>query len=217
MKVAYGRRRIDFKVLEADPDFKRLAEPIIALGAGLPEKGVAFAFQNWSEFVKFTKGTQAAEKIANIDERRRKLRKRNAEDTIGIAERLKRKADRIDSELHDLAKRTGLAWGSKQLFLRATTKADPLEGSIFDPSILFAGFGFTGNALTVAYPGLPDLNWFPGMNNNVSSVQIVGVVGLFSNTWFRGASRVLFGLPFFQIADLRTIFFDNVTSSVLVD
>jgi hypothetical protein len=217
MKVVYGRKRIDYKALEADPDFKRLAEPVIALGAGLPEKNVAFVFGDWKEFLRFAARTQAAEQIAGMDERRRKLRKRSGEDTTAIAARLKRRAERIESELRELAEQTRLAWGSKELFIRATTKADPLEGPIFDPSMLFAGLGFTGNALGVTYPGLPDLSWFPGMNNAVSSVQIVGIVALFNNTWFRGASRLLFGFPFFQIPNLGVIGFNNFTSSVLVD
>src|SRR5262245_20969958 len=217
MKVVYGRKRVDFKMLEVDPDFARLPEPVIALGSGLPEKNVAFAFRDWRELVKFAAKTQAAERIASMDERRRKLRKRSGEDTTSLAARLKLKAERIESDMRDLAERTQLAWGSKELFLRATTKADPLEGPIFDPSMLFTGVGFTGSALGVVYPGLPDLSWFPGMNNAVSSVQIVGVVGLFNNTWFGGISRVLVGIPFFQLANLGIIGFNNLTSSVLVD
>ena len=217
MRVVYGRKRLDFKALGSDPDFNRLAEPVVALGNGLPEKGVAFAFRDWKDFAKFAARTHAADKIASMDERRLKLRKRSSDDTTAIAARLKHKTQRIESELRDLSQRAGLPWGSKELFMRATTKADPLEGPIFDPSMLFAGFGFTGNALGVAYPGLPDLNWFPGMNNAVSSVQIIGIVALFNNTWFRGASRLLFGFPFFQIPNLGAIGFNNVTSSVLVD
>ena len=75
--------------------------------------------------------------------------------------------------MRELATRTGLAWGSKELFLRATAKADPLEGEVFDPAMLFTGAGFTGNALGVAYPGVPNLGWFFGMNNAVSSVQVL--------------------------------------------
>ena len=138
-------------------------------------------------------------------------------DTTATAARLIRKAERIETELRELSTRTGLAFGSKELFLRATTKADPLEGPIFDPSMLFAGVGFTGNALAVPYPGFPDLSWFPGMNNAVSAVQIVGLVALYNTTWFRGASRIIFGLPFFQIPNLAAIGFNNVASSVLVD
>lgn len=217
MKVVYGRKRLEFADLEADPDFKRLAEPVVALGSGLPEKGVAFAFPDWKEFVKFAARTEAAEKVTSMDERRRKLRRRSGGDTTAIAARLKRKTEQIETELRELATRTGLALGSKELFLRATTKADPLEGPIFDPSMLFAGVGFTGNALAVSYPGLPDLGWFPGMNNAVSTVQVVGLVALYNTTWFRGASRFLFGLPFFQIPNLAAIGFNNVASSVLVD
>lgn len=217
MKVVYGRKRVDFATLEADSDFKKLAEPVVALGSGLPEKGVAFAFRDWKELAKFAARTPAADKIAAMDERRRKLRKRSGEDTTALAARLKRKTERIEAELRELAQRTGLPYGSKELFLRATTKADPLEGPIFDPSMLFINPGFTGSAVGVAYPGLPDLSWFPGMNNAVSSAQIVGIVALFSNTWFRGATRLLVGLPYFQIANLGAIGFNNVTSSVLVD
>lgn len=47
MKVIYGRRRVELAALEADADFGRLKEPVIALGTGLPEKGVAFAFPDW--------------------------------------------------------------------------------------------------------------------------------------------------------------------------
>lgn len=217
MKVIYGRRRVELATLEADADFGRLKEPVIALGTGLPEKGVAFAFPDWKTFIKFAARTPAGEKIAKMDERRRNLRKRREEDTTAIAARLKRKIERIDADMRELATRSGLALDSKELFLRATIKADPLEGPIFDPSMLFAGVGFTGSALGVIYPGLPDLSLFPGMNNAVSSVRVVGIIGLYNATWFRGASRVLFGLPFFQIPNLAAIGFNNVTSSVLVD
>jgi len=214
MKVVFGRKRIELAALETDPDFTALPEPVVALGSGLPEKALAFAFRDWKEFIKFAAKTEAAEKIAGMDERRRKLRKRSGEDTRGLAERLKRRAERIQSELHELAGRTGLAFDSKELFLRATSKADPLEGPIFDPSMLFTGLGFTGPALPVAYPGVPDLGWF-GMNNTVSSVRVVGVLGLFNLTWWGGASRVIFGLPFSQVANLGA--FNNIASSALVD
>ena len=214
MKVVYGRRRVEFAALEADPDFGRLKEPVLAIGTELPEKGVAFAFPDWKAFVKFAARTQAGEKIAKMDERRRKLRNRRLEDATAIAGQLKRKTERIDADLRELAMRTGLAVNSKELFLRATIKADLLEGPIFDPSMIFAGVGFTGNALGVTYPGLPDLSWFPGMNNAVSSVRVVGILGLYNVTWFRGASRVFFGLPFFQIPNLAAIGFNNVTSEL---
>jgi hypothetical protein len=214
MKVVYGRKRIELAALEADPEFQALPEPVVALGSGLPEKGLAFAFRDWKELVKFAQRTEAGEKIASMDERRRKLRRRSREDTTALAERLKRRTARIEGELRELAARTGLAIDSKELFLRATTKADPLEGPIFDPAMLFTGLGFTGPALPVAYPGFPNLGWL-GFNNLVSSVRVVGLLALFNLTWFGGASRVIVGLPFGNVANLGA--FNNIASSCLVD
>lgn len=214
MKVVYGRKRIELTALEADPDFAALPESVVALGSGLPEKGFAFAFRDWNEFVKFSAKTDAAEKVASMDERRRKMRKRSGEDTTGLAERLKRRTERIQFDLRELAERTGLAPDSKELFLRATSKADPIEGPIFDPAMLFTGLGFTGPALPVSYPGIPDLGWF-NMSNVVSSVRVVGILGLFSRIGWRGASRLILGLPYAQVANLGA--FNNIASSVLVD
>ena len=121
MKVIYGRRRVELATLEADADFGRLKEPVIALGTGLPEKGVAFAFPDWKTFVKFAARTPAGEKIAKMDERRRNLRKRREEDTTAIAAQLKRKTERIDADLRELATRSGLALDSKPNFLLGNT------------------------------------------------------------------------------------------------
>ena len=217
MKVLFGKKKYDFAELESDAAFARLVEPVVAVGSGLPESNVAFAFRNWADFLTFAKRTKAAEQIASADERRRKLARRSNQDLTAIESRQKIVAERIEADLRELANRTGLPWGSKELFLRATTKAHPLEGRIFDPSMLFTGANFTGNALGVVYPGMPNLGWFPGMNNAVTSVQVVGLVMLFRLTGFRGASRVLVGAPYFQISNLGTIGFNNLTSSVLVD
>ena len=53
MKVVYGRRRVEFAALEADPDFRRLKEPVLAIGTGLPEKGVAFTGTNNASYLNF--------------------------------------------------------------------------------------------------------------------------------------------------------------------
>ena len=160
MKVIFGRRRFDFATLEADTDFQRLREPVVMVGNGLPERGIAFAFRDWKELLKFSVRTNIADKIAAIDERRRKLSRRSGEDMTDIAQRQKRKAARIEVDLRELAERTGASLNSKELLLKATTEADPLEGAIFDPGMLFMGIGFAGLKLPVFYPGIPDLGWF---------------------------------------------------------
>ena len=60
MKVVFNKKRIYFTALDADADFKQLAEPVVALGPGLPESGVAFAFRDWKEFVTFAKRTKSS-------------------------------------------------------------------------------------------------------------------------------------------------------------
>jgi hypothetical protein len=216
MKVVFGRKRIEFATLEADADFQRLPEPAVMVGTGLPERGVAFAFRDWKELLKFSARTKAADKIAAIDERRRKLSRRNGEDMTGIAERHRRKAARIEAELRELAARTGLALDSKELLLKATTEADPLEGAIFDPAVLFMGIGFIGLKLYVYYPGIPDLGWF-NFNDRVSAVKVVGIVVLYRDTFFRGPSRIFVGIPYFEIPNLLAVGFNNTASSVQVD
>jgi hypothetical protein len=91
----------------------------VALGSGLPEEGLNFAFRDWTEFVKFAAKTEAAEKIASMDER--KVRKRSGEYTTGFV-RLKRRTGRFQSELRELAGRTGLAFDSKELLKRSEVR-----------------------------------------------------------------------------------------------
>ena len=216
MKILFGRKRFDYAMLEADADFRRLKEPVVMLGSGLPERGVAFAFRDWKELLKFAARTKVADKIAAIDESRRKLSRRKDEDMTLISERHKRKVARIQADLSELAERTGLPPNSKELLLRATIQADPLEGAIFDPAMLFMGIGFGGLSLPVFYPGIPDLGWF-NFNDRVSAVKVVGIVALYRDTFFRGPSRIFVGAPYFQIPNLLSVGFNNTASSVLVD
>src|SRR5262245_19278184 len=112
MKVVFGRKRIDFATLEADADFQRLREPVVMVGTGLPERGAAFAFRDWKVLLKFSQRTKAADKVAAIDERRRKLSRRSGEDMTAISERHRRKVARIEADLREFAERTGLALDS---------------------------------------------------------------------------------------------------------
>jgi hypothetical protein len=219
MKVIVGKKRLAFPSLETE--FRALPDPVVALGSGMPEPNLAFAFPNWSAFLKFMKRRPGGDLIAVLDERRRKLRKRQGEDMTAIAARQAELLRQAEAGMRDLAKRTGLALNSKELFLRATVKADPLEGPVFDPAVVFQAAGFGGQAFFIGYPGAPDFSWMPGLNNNVSSVRGIGALALFSRTWFNGPSRVFLGNPlrlgFYQNAALAGIGFNNVASSALID
>ena len=122
-------------------------------------------------------------------------------------------AERIEEDLRQLAKETGLKYGSKELFLRATRDSRILEGQVFDPALLYTGANFVGNSLGAAMP-LPDLTWWPGMNNSITSVQMLGACILYRGTYFRGSSLWLLGVPYFQVASLAGTSFNNAASSV---
>ena len=217
MDIVLGSRRVRFAELETDPDFRRFPDSVIALGEELPEPGAAFAFQDWAAFKRFVKGTPIAESIAGLDERRRKTLERGDQNVEAAIARRRLVAERIDSDLRELSERTGFPWGSKELFIQATGEADPIEGSIFDPAMLYTSANFTGSALAVvASLGAPDLGWFPGMDNAVTSIQVSGVLALYSRRWYGGSSRVFVGLPYFQVANLGSIGFNNIASSALL-
>ena len=187
----------------------------------MPEPNFAFGFPNWKALLKFTTRRAGGDLIALLDERRRKLRRRQNEDMTAIVARQALLLNRAEADMRELAQRTGLALDSKELFLRATVKADPLEGPVFDPAVLFQTPGFGGQRFLIGYPGAPDFSWTPGLNDNVSSVRGIGALALFSRTWFNGASRVFLGNParlgFYQNAALAGVAFDNVASSALID
>jgi hypothetical protein len=213
MKFRLGRKLVDLKTLQAE--LNERPEHVVAFGSGMPDSKVGFGFSEWSELIRFMKRSPHAEAIINLDERRRKLRSREGEDIRAVKARLALKSKRIAADMQELSKRTGLPLYSKELFSRATIKADPLEGSIFDPAIVFTGTGFNGQGFFVGYPGTPDFSWFNGPNNNISSLRGFGALALFSGTWYQGASRLFLGA--FSNANLAGIGFNNVASSALVD
>lgn len=207
--------------LSALRSFTRLKEPVLALGPGLPDRNVAYAFKNMAAlyaaaprmklgpvFEKLKKGVAEARKASKGDLRALKARQ------IALAQRIKK-------DYEDLAARTGLPLDSEQLFLRATTKAPVLEGPVFDPACVYTGAGFTGSFMCVGVP-LANLTWFPGFNNTITSVRAAGVCVLYSGTWFRGSALVLVGLPLIALTNLALVTptvgalanFNNVTSSV---
>ena len=218
MKVLVGRKRVDFKTLDVE---LQGPGPVVALGPGMPEPDLAFAFPDWAALVKFARRRPMSDVIARLDERRRKLPRRQDEDLTAVIARQRLLLKRAHADMQELAGRTGLALSSKALFLRATVKADPLEGPVFDPATLHTGTSFSGQGYFVGYPGSPDFRWHAGLNNAVSSVRGFGALALFNRTWFEGASRIFLGNPgqlgYFQNTNLASVGVNNRASSALID
>lgn len=212
MKYSFNGKLYDKKDLG---ELNKSQEPIFVVGSGLPDQKVIYAFKNETDLYAWARDLPVADNFERMREGLKKARALKDEDNTAIFERQALLAKRIEEDLGELSKRTGLPANSKQLFLRATEKAGILEGRIFDPAMLFSGTNFSGNAVGLTVPS-PNLANFPGMNNTVSSVQVIGICRLFAGTFFNGASTLLLGAPYFQISNLTTIAFNNITSSAFI-
>jgi hypothetical protein len=207
--------------LSASKRFARLKEPVIALGPGLPERNVAYVFEKMQALYAAAPRMKLGHVFDKLKKGVAEARKAKKGDLTALKARQVALARRIKKDYEELAARTGLDLDSAQLFLRATTKAPVLEGSVFDPACVYTLAGFNGSYMCVGVP-LPDLTWFPGFNNNISSVRAAGACILYSGTWFGGAALVLVGLPVIGIANLALVApttgafanFNNITSSV---
>ncbi len=203
--------RFLLKGKEVDAENARNYE-IIATG-DVTEADTAYVFESQEAFNDWVKGTQYADRCARLQQLTGEARKQQGRDVSEARKRQKKTADRIKQDLEELSARTGLAYGSKELFLRATTESDLLEGPLFDPTILYDGINASGQSF-ISWGGFfPDLGWH-NFDNRASSVQMVfDLATLYDLPWFQGVTTWLFGLlPFYQL-NLSSLNFDNRTSS----
>lgn len=214
MQFLFNDKFYDQKGLENNSDYKTAKEPILATGPGLPDEEVVYVFTTRVAFDAWTKNLRLADAFDKMREDIGEARSFKGKDNTAVFKRQVTLAKRIQEDLEELSKRTGLPANSKELFLRATTQAGILEGRIFDPVMLYTVAGFTGNAVGLAVP-IPDLRIFSGgFNNNVSSIQVLGICILYAGLFFGGASLFLVGAPYIEITNLGTLGFNNIASSV---
>jgi len=215
MNIHFDKKTYTPDDLQAVTEFSQAPDSVIAHGPGLSKDHEAFAFASESEF----RGWIAKQPIGNqLNETFNKLATARSDSSGDLAEVKRRqlaKTQRVEEDLRALAQGTGLKYGSKELFLRATRDSKILEGPVFDPASLYTGANFSGNSIGAAAP-LPDLSWWPTMNNSITSVQVLGVCVLYTLRFFQGSSLWLVGAPYMQIANLAGTGFNNAVSSVYV-
>jgi hypothetical protein len=215
MKIHFGKETYTIDALKAIPEFAKADNSVIAHGPGLSKKKEAFAFTSERGFRDWLGKQPIGKQLEGLFKQLAKARKEATGDLALLKKRQLAKTERVEQDLRQLAEETGLEYGSKELFLRATRDSKILEGPIFDPAMLYTGANFTGNSIGAA-ASLPDLSWWPGMNNSITSVQVLGVCILYTQTGFGGSSRALFGAPYMAVANLGGMGFNNVASSVFV-
>ena len=225
-RYVFRGKTYDHRSLSAVPAFHDLDAPAFALGPALGPDDVktVHVFERQTLLEKWIEANGRAElrdALAGIRAGVRRARTAERGDQADLRRRQTTLAARIADDLRDLAGATGLPANSRRLFLRATSKSSVLEGAVFDPAWVFTGANFTGSSLGATVP-LPDLSWFPGMNNSITSLHALGICILHSNTWFRGASLWAVGAPYIGIANLAAVVptfgalpnFNNATSSL---
>jgi hypothetical protein len=215
MKIHFNGKTYTIDELKALPEFAKAGDSVIAHGPGLSTNDEAFAFTTEPELKDWVEKQPIGKQLEGLFEKLGKARTEASGDLSLIKKRQIAKAKRVEEDLRSLAEETGLKYGSEELFLRATRDSRILEGPVFDPASLYTGSNFTGNSLGAAVP-LPNLSWFAGMNNSITSVQVLGVCILYTQTLFGGPALWLVGAPYYQIANLAGTGFNNAASSAYV-
>jgi hypothetical protein len=213
MNIHFKKGTYTINALETIREFAKASNSVIVHGPGLSKKNEAFAFSSETEFRTWIRKQNIGKQLEPLFKQLAKARAEATTDLAFVKKRQLAKAERIEEDLRLLANETGLKYGSKELFLRATRDSRILEGQVFDPVLLYTGANFIGNSIGASTP-LPDLTWWPGMNNSITSVQLLGACILYRETYFRGSSLWLLGVPYFQAASLAGTGFNNATSSV---
>lgn len=198
---------------EAAKDFEVIA-------AGLVGNNVAHAFRSKKEFFSWVEGTRYADVVHSIEEKISQARKHQKIDHSHIEARQKKVVARVEEDMKELAERTKLEPTSEELFLRATSKSDILEGPIFDPITAFdavgtSGVGVPGPWIHLPGGGWPDFRWF-GWNDRISSLRVSGFVTLHQHIWWGGRALFLAGFPVWYHRNFNDFGFDNMASSAWV-
>lgn len=215
--MTYLFNRTSYKTLDelnSDKSFRKLKTPVMATGPGLPDGKLVYVFKNEASFYRWTKDTSRADDFAGLKKKVNQARRQRLKIQDDTKKRQQAYVRRIARDLRSLSKRAGLKTGSAELILKASINRDVLEPSIFDPAILFTGLNFSGSFLGVGVP-LPNLAWFAGFNNTVSSLTAVGICAVWTGSWFRGPSRFFVGAPFVGINNLGLFGLNNNISSVV--
>ncbi|MFN0166294.1 MAG: hypothetical protein ACKV22_07665 [Bryobacteraceae bacterium] len=149
-----------------------LAKPVMAVGLLEHDTSAAIAFDNREQLLSYLSGRKDAETISKAFAQVDAVYKLKDRDNSKFQARQVGTVKRIAAELEVLAQDEGLHVNSQKLFERATSKADPIAGPIFDPCQLFEHPNCTGRRLDVpAWTGFPDLRWH-NFDNITSSIRV---------------------------------------------
>ncbi len=187
--------------------------PILASGGIVGAADAVYAFKDEASFISWAERFPSGEKFLKLHRTIDATRELENRDVSAIKKIRQRRTDFLVKELEDLAKRSDLSVNSTELFLKATcVDCDHLEGSIFDPSIIYQHINYRGSWRPIATT-IPDFRWI-GFNDKASSMIVSGVGILFEHTWYRGRRFYFGGFPYMNFPDFRQFAFNDLASSV---
>lgn len=184
-----------------------------SLVAGTDERRV-YAFESDKAVLNWAEDSEHAEVFERMYKRISAAQAYERGDNSVAEARQKANVKRISKEFGLLADRLDLDVGSEELFLKATVDAPILEGSIFDPAVLYDTETYSGSYVALPNAPFPNLGWF-GFNDKASSLLVHGQVVLSENTWFKGRKVFFFGIPYGKFV-LSQFAFSNRASSAHV-
>jgi hypothetical protein len=188
--------------------------PILVMGNGLPDEGLAYAFDSDEAFGKWVRHTKMADAVEEIHHTIHDASQLETTDTRVFEAAQQARINDILENLRRLAARTGLEPESIQLAERATLNRPLLEPPIFDPAFLFSnlvGGVPSGSWLPIpANVPFPDLTWL-GWNDRARGGFVHGLLLLTQHTWWRGRQTWLSGA--WSRFDLRLGNFDRIASA----
>ena len=186
--------------------------PILVAGTG--NQKLVYAFESDKAVLNWAEGGKHAEVFEQMYKRISAAQAFERRDNSVAEARQKANVKRISKEFRLLADRLELDVGSEELFLKATVDAPILEGSIFDPVVLYDTDSYSGSYVALPNAPFPNLGWF-GFNDRASSLLIHGQITLCENTWFKGRKAFFFGIPYGKFV-LSQFGFSNRASSAHV-
>jgi hypothetical protein len=201
-----GSKEIDRKDFHADK------YQDIVVGENLPEKDMIYVFDSEDEFTQWREKTDVEESFSAGFKLINEVQKSEQKDTTYAMQRQLIIKDRMIADLYLLASKLGLDINSPELFRRATSEPELLEGSIFDTGIAWEHGAFHGSYLPYTTVPMPALFLF-GWEDRISSIRHVGVTLATARRWFRGVRLWLTaGL---EIPDLTVFNFNDRIASIV--
>lgn len=194
-------------------------QPFIVAGADLPEEGTAYGFSREESFLRWAAGTRHAPSFARAIGTIKLGQQLEGTDIAARAsKRLEATVERLQRELEELSRETGLPMGDPELLVQAHISRSALEPPLLGTALLFDKVqgslldpDFSGALFPVAF-AIPT---FFGFNDRASGAMVLGLLTLHDKTFYRGAAAFMFGTPGFSKFILADLGFDNRAASGL--